>query len=1005
MSKIGFPGGTPGGGGGGSAGVNNINGESGVLTFVGASGVSVSNIGSTFTFDGAGAGGSSDHGTLTGLSDDDHTQYLLRSDFESSGTSAGYGIFTDASGLQLSDHGQLDGLADDDHTQYILEDGSRAFSSTASGEADIGAATQLWVSGVPVGDFLSPHLIEAAIDHGSIAGLADDDHSQYLLMDGTRTDVGTTAMSGEFNAVSGTFNDSVTISGIEVGDFLSPHTTDHGALGGLADDDHTQYSLVDGTRSFTGTASGEASFGVATQIYVSGVPVGDYLSPHTTDHGALDGLTDDDHTQYVLADGTRAFTGTVSGEADIGAATQIWLSGVPVGNFLTPHLVEAAIDHGSIAGLSDDDHTQYSLADGTRAFTGGVSGEADIGAATQIWLSGVPVGDFLSPHTTDHGALDGLADDDHTQYLLRSDFATSGAADKPTTSGAVVGAGTQMYISGVPVGDFLGAGGGGSDGSGIGSISASGVQIYPSDLIIEGAGVVVASLDGSTLTISGVQVGGAATSHSTLSDLGADDHTQYMLMDGSRATVGLTAMSGRFQAVSGAFDDELTVSGIKVGDFLSPHTTDHGALGGLADDDHTQYMLEDGSRAFSATASGEADFGVATQLWVSGVPVGDFLSPHLVEGDIDHGSIAGLSDDDHTQYSLADGTRAFTGGVSGEADIGAATQLWVSGVPVGDFLSPHLIESAIDHGSIAGLSDDDHTQYSLADGTRSFTGTASGEASFGVATQLYVSGVPVGNFLTPHLVEAAIDHGSIAGLSDDDHTQYILEDGTRAFSGTASGTTFGAGTQMFVSGVPVGDFLTPHLVEVNIDHGSIAGLSDDDHTQYSLVDGSRAFTGGVSGEAEIGAATQIFVSGIPVGDFLSPHTTDHGALGGLADDDHTQYILADGTRAFTGTASGEASFGVATQLYVSGIAVGDFLIPGGGGGGNPVDARAATGDIISDTQNTHAIGTSGARFDVVHAQSGNFASGIVLNSPNGSGWLITIQNDGLLQSNGPFVVA
>lgn len=32
-----------------------------------------------------------------------------------------------------------------------------------------------------------------------------------------------------------------------------------------------------------------------------------------SDHGNLDGLTDDDHTQYVKADGTRAFTGTVAG--------------------------------------------------------------------------------------------------------------------------------------------------------------------------------------------------------------------------------------------------------------------------------------------------------------------------------------------------------------------------------------------------------------------------------------------------------------------------------------------------------------------------------------------------------------------------------------------------------------------------------------------------------------------------------------------------------------------
>lgn len=31
----------------------------------------------------------------------------------------------------------------------------------------------------------------------------------------------------------------------------------------------------------------------------------------TRDHGALDGLVDDDHTQYILEDGTRPFSGTV----------------------------------------------------------------------------------------------------------------------------------------------------------------------------------------------------------------------------------------------------------------------------------------------------------------------------------------------------------------------------------------------------------------------------------------------------------------------------------------------------------------------------------------------------------------------------------------------------------------------------------------------------------------------------------------------------------------------
>jgi hypothetical protein len=37
---------------------------------------------------------------------------------------------------------------------------------------------------------------------------------------------------------------------------------------------------------------------------------------------------------------------------------------------------------------------------------------------------------------------------------------------------------------------------------------------------------------------------------------------------------------------------------------------------------------------------------------------------------------------------------------------------------------------------------------------------------------------------------------------------------------------------------------------------------------------------------------------------LDQTPTDHGGLGGLADDDHTQYVKADGTRAFTGVVSG-----------------------------------------------------------------------------------------------------
>lgn len=121
-----------------------------------------------------------------------------------------------------------------------------------------------------------------------------------------------------------------------------------------------------------------------------------------------------------------------------------------------------------------------------------------------------------------------------------------------------------------------------------------------------------------------------------------------------------------------------------------------------------------------------------------------------------------------------------------------------------------------------------------------------------------------------HFTEASIDHGNITGLGDDDHTQYLLVDGTRAMSGnldmgtnnitnvgTVDGVTVsthdhsGAGqggtvAHASLSGVGTNTHAqidthiadaTIHFTEGSIDHGSISGLLDDDHTQYLLLVG------------------------------------------------------------------------------------------------------------------------------------------------------------------------
>lgn len=72
----------------------------------------------------------SDHGELTGLTDDDHTQYRLESadhTHQSTGLQGG-----------TLDHGlAITGLTDDDHTQYVEKDGSDAPDFTGPVSIDI----------------------------------------------------------------------------------------------------------------------------------------------------------------------------------------------------------------------------------------------------------------------------------------------------------------------------------------------------------------------------------------------------------------------------------------------------------------------------------------------------------------------------------------------------------------------------------------------------------------------------------------------------------------------------------------------------------------------------------------------------------------------------------------------------------------------------------------------------------------------------------------------------
>lgn len=101
----------------------------------------------------------------------------------------------------VSDHGALTGLADDDHTQYHndsraltwlgtrstadLPEGANLYHTVERVQDVIGAllvdSATLDVTYNDAGNAFTMGVIQSGLDHGSIGGLIDDDHSQYII--------------------------------------------------------------------------------------------------------------------------------------------------------------------------------------------------------------------------------------------------------------------------------------------------------------------------------------------------------------------------------------------------------------------------------------------------------------------------------------------------------------------------------------------------------------------------------------------------------------------------------------------------------------------------------------------------------------------------------------------------------------------------------------------------------------------------------------------------------
>jgi hypothetical protein len=309
----------------------------------------------------------------------------------------------------------------------------------------------------------------AANTNGNVADITAVDDGGVLRRDGTSIGFGPVLQSSVTGLVAALSTIETNVAALDASTTAALATKADAAI-----QIDTQYSLTGG-----GTIASNRTLNLVGDIENPGVEMyygtnadgtrGWYgLTFGITDHGGLSGLTDDDHTQYhndtrgdaryPLLTRTLNTIHSLSGGGDLSADRSFSLVGdvsLP-GNsmyygtngsgtrgwYALPSA--GAVDHGALTGLSDDDHTQYhtdargdarypplarqvatsnSLTGGgtlasnrTLTLVGDVASPGNSmyygtnGSGTRGWYA------VVSGGVSDHGALTGLTDDDHTQY-------------------------------------------------------------------------------------------------------------------------------------------------------------------------------------------------------------------------------------------------------------------------------------------------------------------------------------------------------------------------------------------------------------------------------------------------------------------------------------------------------------------------------------------------------------------------------------------------------------
>ena len=866
-----------------------------------------------------GGGGTSDHGTLTGLADNDHPQYVLSSTnlALSSLVTTNQGIVEDVSstlfdnssswGAGTSDHGTLTGLADDDHPQYVLSAtnltlsslvttnqglvegvSSTVFDNSSTWSTDTNTTDHTALSNIgsnthtDIDSHIADstlHFTEASIDHGSIGGLGDNDHPQYTL---SSTNLALSSLvttnQGLSEGVSSTvFDNSSTWA-------TDTNTTDHGAFTGLADDDHPQYvlsatnltlsSLVTTNQGLTEAVSStvfdnSGSWSEGDYLPLSGGDVtggvtisrdvdtntGNVLTLNTDVDSSLAGpVLSLDRDSDSPADGD--YLGQIKFKGKNSTGGEVTYSKVTaktsdVTNSTEDGLLEFANQKdGSQTIVARLTSTDLKLINGT-----GLEVDGDVSVTgTGPWTTvSSTVFDnsstwSIDTNTTDHGAFTGLADDDHPQYTLSAtNLALSSLVT--TNHGLSEGVSSTVFDNSASWGsagavmesDFTPAHGLLVQQSGTGSptmvslgtneilgrLSSGGTQIEglsDSDVrsLINVEDGSTANSSDATLLARGNHTGTQTTS--TISDFDtevsnntnvaantakvtANEANVVSALDGASLD-SATVATGDKVVIQDADDSNKikTVTAQSIAD-LGSGSSDHGGLTGLSDNDHPQYTLSATNLALSSlvtTNQGLAE-GVSSTVFDNSASWATDTNTTYVSSDFTHDDLTGFVADEHIDWTQDQGA---------------------TNIHAGNYTDTNTtyVSSDFTHDDLTGFVADEHIDWTQA----------------GAGT-IHASNYVDNNTDTTY-VSSDFTHDDLTGFVADEHIDWTVDQGaTNIHSGNYTDTdttdhtalsNIGSNSHTAIDS-HIADS-TLHFTEASIDHGSIGGLGGDDHPQYTL---------------------------------------------------------------------------------------------------------------------------------------------------------------------------